>query len=144
MNINIEVTKEQYKKILQAFYLGDLVLHSMKETPEETDAEFTAAEQLLFSYAKEAGLDDYIEYDEEFKEYFPTPLMEQEFDQGIRTYEQEILPDQIAALLARNQVEELIKQKKVVQEEALQLLFELEDEFLTRLEQNGLQGLYLK
>ena len=142
--MNIEVTKEQYKKILQAFYLGDLVLHSMKDENEENDESYIATEQYLFSLAKDFGYEDYVEYDKSLGQYFPTPLMEHEFDPAMLTYEQEIFPDQLASTLARNKVEAMLDAKEISTDEAGLLLLELEDKYLDQLEQDGLNRLDIK
>ncbi|TDL34884.1 hypothetical protein E2R51_03945 [Jeotgalibacillus sp. S-D1] len=142
--MKVEMTKDQYKKMLKAFYLGDLVLHSMKEDNEENDDQYISTEQYVMSLAKDFGFEDYVEYDESLGQFFPTPLMEQEFEVSMRKYEEEILPDQIAATLARNEVEQRLKQNKINKEEAIHLLLELEDQFLNQLEQKGFTGLYIK
>ncbi|MDG5470466.1 hypothetical protein P6709_01815 [Jeotgalibacillus sp. ET6] len=142
--MNIELNSQQYKKLIQALYLGDLVLHSMKETEEGQDEEFMKTEQYMLSFAKEAGMGEYVEYDESLQQYFPTPAMEQEFDQGMRTYEQEILPDQLAAVLARNELEEKIAKNELNQDEAIELLFTLEEKYLDEINQKGFKNLHLK
>lgn len=142
--MKMEMTKEQYKKMLKAFYLGDLVLHSMKEDNQHNDDQYIQTEQYVMSLAKDFGLQDYVEYDESLDQYFPTQVMEQEFDVSMRKYEEEILADQIAATLARNEVEKRLQQNKINKEEAIHLLLELEDQFLDQLEQNGFTGLYIK
>jgi len=142
--MKIELTANQYKNMLQAFYLGDLVLHSMKEEEEDQNPEFIQTEQYILSLSKEFGFEDYVEYDKELNMYFPTRLMEEEFDQHMRDYEQEILPDQIAATIARNEVEKQIAENQIQKEEALQLLLELEDDYLTQIDEKGLSGLHFK
>ncbi|MGD7043860.1 hypothetical protein [Jeotgalibacillus proteolyticus] len=142
--MNIELNSQQYKKLIQALYLGDLVLHSMKETEEGQDEEFMKTEQYLLSFAKEAGLEEYVEYDETLQQYFPTPAMEQEFDQGMRTYEQEILSDQLAAVLARNELERKMASNELNQDEAIELLFTLEENYLDQINQKGFKNLHLK
>ncbi|MEW9501741.1 hypothetical protein [Jeotgalibacillus marinus] len=142
--MNIEVTKEQYKKILQAFYLGDLVLHSMKDENEENDESYIATEQYLFSLAKDFGYEDYVLFDKDLDQYFPTPLMENEFDTAMLKYEQEIFPDQLAATLARNKVEAMLDAKEISTDEAGLLLLELEDKYLDQLDQDGLNRIDIK
>ncbi|KIL47896.1 hypothetical protein [Jeotgalibacillus campisalis] len=142
--MKIELNNQQYKKLIQALYLGDLVLHSMKESEEDQDEDFINTEQYLLSFAKEAGMAEYVDYDEELQLYFPSILMEQEFDLSMRIYEQEILPDQLAATLARNELEEKLEKNELDQNEAVHLLLELEEEYLDQITQKGLKNVYLK
>ncbi|KIL45414.1 hypothetical protein [Jeotgalibacillus soli] len=141
--MKVELSKVQYEKMLKAFYLSDLVLHSTKEDEKDRDTEFMATEQYILSLAKDFGFEHYVEYDEEFQEYFPTPLMEQDFDLAMRNYEQDILPDQIAATLARNELEDSIQKGSISQDKVLELLFELEEKYYTKLEGGGLHKLKL-
>lgn len=143
-NMKIEVSTDQYKKLLKAFYLGDLVLHSMKEEEDETDDTYVTTEQYFLSLAKQFDCEEYVQYDEELNQYFPTPAMEHEFDPAMRKYEEEILPDQIAALMARNDVDSRIRANQLKQEDAVEVLFELEDRYLDHFEREGFTGLSIK
>ena len=142
--MNIDISKEQFKKIMQAFYLGDLVLHSMKNADEDNDKTYIETEQYLLSLAKDFGFAEYVEYDDNLGQYFPTPLMEHEFDNAMHKYEQDILPDQIATTLARNEVEAKLEAKEITTDEAALLLFELEDTYYRQLEQGGFSRVYIK
>ncbi len=80
--MNIEFTKEQYEKLLKAFYIGNLMIHCDEEFSEEDD-DFEKLQAYLFSKAPEAGLESFttvedgetypsreFEFDDEIAEYF--------------------------------------------------------------------------
>ena len=84
--MKIELTKDQYKTLLTTMYCGEWVLNSHKTDDDKILKETDNLEQLIFSFAKEAGLDKLIEYDDEMKKYFPTADMEDEIHIHIDKY----------------------------------------------------------
>lgn len=73
--VQLNLTKEQYRTLLEMTLLGNWMINS---TREKTIKEYDDVEQLVFSFAKQAGLEDCIEYVEKLKAYFPTPDFEEE------------------------------------------------------------------
>ncbi|MGC9341443.1 MAG: hypothetical protein ACP5E3_01980 [Bacteroidales bacterium] len=62
------------------------MLYSHKTKEDKLSQKTEQLEQKLFSIAKEAGLDKWIEYDDEMDRYFPTIEMEEEIHHYIDTY----------------------------------------------------------
>lgn len=79
--MNIEFTKEQYEKLLKAFYIGNLVIHSDEEYSEEDD-DFEKLQAYLFSKAPEVGLECCVSV-EDGETY---PSKEFEFNEEIAEY----------------------------------------------------------
>jgi hypothetical protein len=70
--MKIEITKTEYRALLDVFQIADWVLHShkMEEGPETE--KYRRLEQKIFAFAKEMGFADLVEFDPELGEYFPT------------------------------------------------------------------------
>lgn len=86
--MKIELTEKQYKTLLVLTYCGEWMLNSFKTNTDKVSKETDNLEQVVFSYAKNAGLENWIEYDEKLKMYLPTANMEEELQECIDKYNQ--------------------------------------------------------
>ncbi len=84
--MKIELNKSQYKTLLTIMYCGEWVLNCHKTDKDKLFEESDDLEQVIFQSAKEAGLEKWIEYDDELKKYFPTAEMEDEIHVHIDKY----------------------------------------------------------
>lgn len=84
--MKIELSKNQYKTLLTVMYCGEWMLNSHKTDDDKLSEETANLEQLIFSFAKEAGLEKWMEYDEDSKKFFPTADMEDEIHKHIDNY----------------------------------------------------------
>ena len=85
--MNIELNKQQYKTLLTIMYCGEWVLNSHKVEHDKIYRDSEELEQVIFSFAKEAGLEKWIEYDEDTKTYMPTSKMEEEVHIHLEMYD---------------------------------------------------------
>lgn len=85
--MKIELTKNQYKTLLTLMYCGEWVVNSHKTSEDKLSKETDDLEQLVFSFAKESGLEKWIEYDDSMKKYFPTADMEDKIHIHIDKYD---------------------------------------------------------
>lgn len=74
--MKIELNKNQFKTLLTTLYCGEWLLNSPKLEVDKMAKDTDRLEQKIFSFAKEAGLENWVEYDEELEKYFPTEKME--------------------------------------------------------------------
>lgn len=72
--MQITFSKEQYKNLVRLVYLGNWMINAIHSggKGDKQIEKYNEIEQLIFSSAKEAGLEHWVEYDEESKEFFPT------------------------------------------------------------------------
>lgn len=84
--MHIELTKEEYKTLLTLSYCGEQVLNSHKTKGDTLSKKIEELEQKIFSFAKDAGLEKWIEYDAEMAQYFPTLDMEDKLHDYIDQY----------------------------------------------------------
>ncbi|WP_404409444.1 hypothetical protein [Jeotgalibacillus malaysiensis] len=139
--MKIDLTKQEYRELLRAVYLTDMVKHSMKEAGQH-DQSFVDMEQKLYASYKEFESEDLIE--EHNQIFMPTLLMESEESAHLRNYENAILEDQIAAVLARNELETEIKSGKVTEDNAIEVLIQLEEKYHQLINEKGLSALTVK
>ena len=85
--MKIELTKEEYKTLLTLSYCGEWILNSHKTKVDTISKKSEVLEQKIFSFAKDAGLEKWIEYDSEMEQYFPTSDMEDELHKFIDQYD---------------------------------------------------------
>lgn len=86
-NVEINLTKSQYKTLLTVVYCGEWMLNCHKIRDDKMSLATNELEQLLFAKAKEMGLAKWVEYDEELGRYFPTLLMEESMQKYLDKYD---------------------------------------------------------
>ena len=70
--MKIDITKKEYRALLDVFHLADWVLHAYKTEEGPETEEFRNLEQKFLALAKEMGFEHFVEYDADMKKYFPT------------------------------------------------------------------------
>lgn len=85
--MEISLTKSQYKTLLTVVYCGEWMLNSFKTREDKMQKDTDELEQLLFAKAKEMGLSNWVEYDEELGRYFPTLRMEETLQKYLDKYD---------------------------------------------------------
>ncbi len=73
--MKITLTKKQYEQLIKIVFLGKWMADAT-EVDEEKD--YTEIEQYILSFARDAGLEDLVEYDPEYKQYFNTSSFEEQ------------------------------------------------------------------
>lgn len=141
----IELTKEQFEKLLKLVYLGEWMINANR-----TDDRIKKYEDLLshiFSFAKQFGFDEFVD-DEDAKEgkFFPTRKFEEETDvrKFMEEYEEETFWDEIAERLGerdfyRHYPKDEIQ--KMTQEERFEKVYEFIDKWGEEINENGIEGL---
>ena len=116
--MKIDLTKEQYENLVKIVYLGNWVVNAIRTGAEgdERIEKYEDTEQYIFSFYKDFGLEKYIEYDKEFKEFFPTSELEDNSDTRgyLEDYDNEAFWDELGDRLGdrdffRKYTEEEIK-----------------------------------
>jgi hypothetical protein len=69
--MKINITKKQYKHLLELLYLGDWTANSSR-VHDERIAEYDEVLQYFYSFSKDFGFDDVIPYDKSLDGYYPT------------------------------------------------------------------------
>lgn len=80
--MNVEITKEEYRDLLDLLQMAHLVIHAHETEDDPRTEKYDAVMQKILAYSKEAGLDSLIEYSGDMKEYHPTALFEETSEAG--------------------------------------------------------------
>lgn len=78
--MKIDITKKEYEILLDILYIVDWVLHSHRIGISAETEEYRSLIQKLYSYAKDIGYEDFIEYSRTMEEYVPTVEYEETND----------------------------------------------------------------
>lgn len=84
--MKIELSEAQYRTLTKLTFLGNWIANSTKIN-EEHNHEMEELEQLIYSYSNEFEMNDLIEFDDKFKEYFPTRKFEEQLENFIDDYD---------------------------------------------------------
>ena len=68
--MKIDFTAEQFELLMKGLYLGNWLVRSTEE--ESSDTELDGIEAYILSFAKDFGLERYVDFDEEEKRYYPS------------------------------------------------------------------------
>ncbi|MFH1457154.1 MAG: hypothetical protein ABIF17_03535 [Patescibacteria group bacterium] len=115
--MKIEISKEQYRKLIKLVYLGNWMINAIRggSENEERVKEYDDIEKYIFSFAKDFGLDNFVEYDEEHKEYFATRELEEKTDiaQYIQDYDENAFWDELFYRMSDRDFERKYLQKEI-------------------------------
>ena len=141
--MNLELTKEEFKILFDLVYAGNVLVNGMRSV-EERIAPYSEMEQKIFALAKENGLEDAIEYSEEFKEYMPTRMYEAgEINEYIDNYDDQVFWEELVVRMARrdalNELGDVNPDMSKAELNALQ--DKLEEKYEEEIEYHGIERL---
>jgi hypothetical protein len=147
--MKIEITKEEYRVLLDVFHIADWVLHSHKMEEGMETEKYRNLEQKFFSYAQKMGFADLVEYDPEMKEYFPTREYDENNDvmQAIVEYDNETFWEELTERLAmRDLIVQEGKEKVMAMDDDERLVKteKLREKYGTEFEQHGISRISIK
>jgi hypothetical protein len=145
--MEIKLTKEQYESLLKLVYLGNWMINAIR-LEDDRVKKYDEIEQYIFSFAKDAGLEKYIEFDKEYNKFFPTREFEEdpELERYREEYEDEVFWDELADRLGARDfireygmeaIEKMDPEERFIKEQ--EFIIKYEEEF----EKNGLANLEL-
>jgi hypothetical protein len=144
--MKIELSEEQYLSLVKLVYLGRLMSTYVDESGEG-DKELNATEQHVYSFFKNFGADECIEFSAKHKAYYPTRPFEESLEPFIEAYDDrrfwEELEDRLAA---RDLVDQLGAEKaeKLSFEERFKLMESIAQKYEEEFIDNGARRLYLR
>lgn len=74
--MKINFTKAEYKALIELLYMGDWMANAFTINSDDEPKEYTDLLQKVYSYAKQMGYEDDMEYAKEYDQYFPTHKFE--------------------------------------------------------------------
>ncbi len=141
--MDITLTKDQYENLMKLVYLGGWLVNSFRTEPIK---EFDDLQNHIYSYAKDAGLEKYVVFDEATGEYFPSDILDDSVDDYIEAYnEDNFWEDLVRSLGQRDFVRHY--GRAAIEEMKSEELVKREDPFIQKyakeFEQHGLRHLGL-
>lgn len=147
--MNIEISDEQFEKLLRLVYLGNLVVNDFRGTKGDPRiSEYDDIEGVFFRLAGEKGDKEFVRFDVKTQKYYPSATFEyeEEIDSYIKRYNEDLFWDELAARLAERDVEEQMGEEvwsKLDDDDTRRVLDETEDKYFEEFEENGLDNLRL-
>ena len=139
--MDINFTKEQYRKLLDMIYAGITVINGNREIDHYLE-EYEEIVQYIYSFAKEYGLDALIYYNKDHKKYFTTKEFEKDIGKLMDQFEEKNFLDTLSLKLAqRDTADEIEGQQHVDKDIVLQKLIERQARYKEEFQQNGLRHL---
>lgn len=97
--VEIKLTKAQYKDLVKLVYLGDWMVNSIR-TDDKVD-KYEDIKQYIYSFANKGGLSRHIKFHSEHNKFFPTKEFEEDIDEYIDEYDNEVFWDELMHQLAK-------------------------------------------
>lgn len=144
--MKIEFTREEYRRLLDIVFMADWVINAHKIKENSKTEKYNKLEQKIYSYAKEMGFEDLIEYAPDHEKYYSTRKFE---DEGramafIYEFENDTFWDELISRLADR---DLIRQIGGIEnlsqlsfEERIERTVPLEEKYSSEFEERGLDG----
>jgi hypothetical protein len=147
--MKIEITKEEYRTLLDVLHIADWVLHAYKTEEGPDTEEFRNLEQKFLAMAKEMGFEPFVEYDPEMQKYFPSREYEETSSvmDAIVDYDNECFWDEFTERLAsrdlnlqegRDKVMAMDFEERLIKTEALR------EKYAKEFERQGLSRVVIK
>ncbi|MDI6783827.1 MAG: hypothetical protein QME64_07010 [bacterium] len=129
--MEIKFTEEQYENLVKLVYLGNWMINAIRT--DDVVEQYEDLEQYIYSFAEDAGLGKYIEYDQELEMFFPTGEFEENTDveQYREDYDDENFWDELIYRLARRDFIEAYGEDAVMKMDLRERL-EKEDPFIEK------------
>ncbi|MGB8657393.1 MAG: hypothetical protein WCE90_06355 [Candidatus Zixiibacteriota bacterium] len=145
--MKIEFTPKEYECLLDVLYIADWVMNAHKVGENPRTEAYKKLEQKLFSYAKDMGFENLIEYASDHKTYFPTREYEKTSSarEFIEEFENDTFWDELTSRLAdrdsARKVGGVENLSKLSFEDRIKITLPLEEKYASKFEKRGLEGL---
>ncbi|PHV70028.1 hypothetical protein CS063_12855 [Sporanaerobium hydrogeniformans] len=143
--MKIECTKEEFQKLFDLVYAGNILINGLR-SQEEKIKDYAEMEQTIFAMAKEFGLEEVVEYDEEFKEWMPTHDYEESgINDYLDAYDTQVFWEELVMRLARRDALNYLGdiEPDMTKEQLRNMQDRLEEEYEEEFEYHGLDHLKL-
>lgn len=111
--MKLQLTKKEYKALLDMLHVADWVLHSRMIQPEDGSAPHKAVMKKILSYSSEMDVSDLVSYDQADDAYYETRAYEEFLlEMFIEPYDQETFWKELADhLVQRDALREFGEEK---------------------------------
>jgi hypothetical protein len=147
--INLEgFSREDYENLLHLVYLGNWMVNAIRHPKDEAE-KYRQAKSKLLSYAKQFGLEDYAEYDEEADYFFASDKLafNPEIERLRDEYDDEVFWGELVIRLTRRDFIQKYGRDKIEAmgpEEVIAKETQIEQKYWQEFQENGLDRLGIK
>ncbi|KTC86538.1 hypothetical protein [Legionella brunensis] len=145
--MKINLTKKEYRALLDMLYIADWVLHSYTIKEAEPD-EYEVLKKNLLSYFKEMDAEDKIEFSLEFNDYFEKADYEDYLNEKvIQPYENELFWDELIHRLGERDMINAVGMERYSKMDAIERIKrieEIKEQYANEFEKHGLANLKIK
>jgi len=137
----IDITREQFSRLLKLVYLGRWMVNSHRDEPDNSMEDI---EQYLFSVAPGFGYDDLVDFDQTYKKFFPSSELEETMDPIIQEYDDYTFWDELAWRMAERDFDQKFDHAQVLcmtSEEIFREKNVLADKYFEEFSSNGIDKL---
>ena len=141
--IKIELNSQLFKQLMQLIYLGRWMASSHKDS---TDMSMQDVDQQVLSCAKDAGLDDWVEFDSTTEKYLPSSQFEEDMEPVIQEYDDFTFWDELAWQMAERDFANKFDHAQILCMTAEEIFREknaMADKYFDEFSTNGLENLKL-
>ena len=145
--MKIEFTRKEYECLLDVLYIADWVMNAHKAKDDRRTEAYKKLEQKIFSYAKDMGFENLIEYASDYEKYYPTRELEKAGSarEFIEEFENDTFWGELTSRLAdrdsARKVGGFEKFSKLSLEERVKIILPIEEKYTSEFEKRGLEGL---
>ncbi|MBA3014085.1 MAG: hypothetical protein FP815_03920 [Desulfobulbaceae bacterium] len=144
--MKIDLTKDEYKLLLDMLATADWVINAHKSEPDEKTEPYDQLQQKIFALAKEYGLDNLIHYDPEIGEYSPTLEFEENANDQvfIDEYDEDTFWDLLAIRMAQRDLVDQVGEDAFDEMEPTKRLAEVDtiaEKYFDEFTENGITNL---
>jgi len=147
--MELKLTKQQYWHLLRATYMADWMANAICDADMEEDDDIKNIRNYIFSFAKEMGYGDFVDYAEDLKQYFASIDMDDEPSTRalIERYDEHNLWENLPSWLGeRDFFRKYTKKERqaMSQKERFMKLMECEEKWEEEFEKHGVERLEIK
>ena len=137
--MNINLTPDQFKTLMNLIYMGHWMLTAHKEKPDKV---IDAVASHIYSLAKSAGVESLVDADADNGRFYPTRQFEDLMDESLCDYDDQTFWDELIDRLASRDF--LVKYgetaiKNMTLEERLTKIGEFEEQYNEEFADHGLE-----
>jgi hypothetical protein len=147
--MNVSLTQREYRLLLDLLLASDWVIHGHRPEEPEAAEPYRMVIQKFLSLAKDAGLEDLVEIDEDHNQYRPTAKLERETEAWklLDEYDDLLFWEELIVRLAERDVVDMPGKSDIAHmsgEDYDRLAGPLEEKYAGEFYENGLHRLKLR
>ena len=146
--MEIDLSNEEYKSLIEMMYIADWVMNAHKTEKDPSTEQYAQLEQKIYSFADQMGHPNLVQYDEKLGEYFPAKLLEEgPVMQYVDDYDNDTFWDELVErLVERDLLREVgeAKFRRMRVEERWTAEDPLREKYDIEFEENGLENIEIR